>query len=117
MKIVEKIKVITMEEVGTLKYLYDAYLMGLIDTVFNKSGVPKRNPIPKEYFDAFKDAMEDEFFSGIEPEWDSMEAYENWQKLNVRFIYRTEKEHGALNRHNGNTCPYYDKTIPYLTLV
>ncbi len=117
MKRIEKIKAIAMEEVSTLKYLYDAYLIGLIDTIFNKSGVPKTNPIPKEYFDAVKDVMEDEFYGGLEPEWETLEAYKNWQTLNVRFIYRTEKEHELLNRYNGHTCPYYDKTIPYLTLA
>lgn len=114
MDIIEKIKAVTLNEVSELSYFYDEHLIGLIGTAFAKAGVPRTNPIPIEYFNAFKEVVEEEMFSGIEPEWASMEAYNNWENLHTRYVYRTETEHGALKRWDGNRSPYKDKTIPYL---
>lgn len=115
--IVERIKVITRDEVIDINYLYDNLLVGMIGTIFNKAGVPKINPIPEEYFYAFKEVFEEEFFGGIEPEWASLESCKNWDILHTRFVYRTEDEHHTLQQWDGQTCPYIDKSIPYLCSI
>lgn len=115
MELLEKIKNIACNEMKDLKYIPIGIMDGLLGTVFYKAGVPRTNPIPQEYFEAFKEAICDQFCGGCEPEFENKEAYERFENL------RSEKYHFVVEDPKGGMydkrSPYVDKTIPYLAKI
>jgi len=86
------------------------YFPALVGTVKNKAGEAKLEEIPSELVDACKDAIIDVYFSNIEPEWETEEQWNFWEKLS--------KDSLVLKHANPNSMwngsPYKDKTIPYI---
>lgn len=101
-----------LKELEGTKYLYSSIYVGFIGSVFNKSGVPKVNPIPQDYFEIIKTALCDSFHGGLEPEFETEKEFENFENINnEHYYYITEKEKIGYNQNS----PYQDKNIPYLT--
>jgi len=111
----EKVSAIALDEVSKLKYIYFDQMTGLIGTILNNSGVEKINPIPEDYFIAIKNAICDEFHGGMEPEFDTKEAFENWLNMNSEhYFYITTEERKLMDNTWSQQSPYRDKNIPYL---
>jgi len=112
-QIIKNIKRITTRDLVDSKYMYFEMILGHIGTVFAKARVPKVNPIPQEYVEAYKDSVIEELCSGIEPDWSSLEKAKAWDTLHEDIRYTTEEElkkEGVYNRRS----PYTDKTVPFL---
>jgi hypothetical protein len=116
MTIEDKIHKYATKECVDLKYLFNAHLTGFIATVFDLAGVPRINPVSDEYIFIIKDVLVDEFYGGMEPEFETEEAYDFWENLNgSRFSFAIEDK--TVPNWMNKRSPYQDKTIPFLTYI
>ena len=126
MTIAEKIKIVAHQELKDVKHLPMILARGAIGVIFAKAGVPRVNPIPEEYFEAFKEAMCDEFCGGCEPEFEDEKSWKEWNNLNstnARFMVESEMENFSDSskedyiRVEYRRSPYCDKTVPFLVFL
>ena len=114
----QKVSAIALDEVSKCKYIYFDKMLGVIDAVLDRSGVKKVNPISEDYFIAIKEAICDEFYGGMEPEFETKESFENWNKLNSEhYFFITENDRKHNNLYRFQISPYKDKTLPYLIFI
>ena len=66
------------KDIDGFKYLYIEHLLGIVNTF-----VHYRIPITDDTIEGMKSALEDYFWSGIEPDWATMEAEKWWTDMNA----------------------------------
>lgn len=108
MDIIERIKHNTLSECSKIKRLPYSLLIGMCSCVFDKSGVPHENPIPKEYIDTFIDTLEEYFYEGFEPEFETEDEYHRYKDL-IDNLYTIEYV------IDERLSPYRDKSFPFLS--
>lgn len=81
-KVNEKALRVTRHLVDDIKYLYTDWLLGMYSTLINHYSCPNED---STVF-AMKEVLEEHFWSGIEPDWASMEACEWWTNLDSSYF-------------------------------
>lgn len=120
-ELLRRLEEISEKEADKIKYMYADHLIGFCSQIFDIC-IPRdkrENPIPEEWFDAVIDGVINSFFGGCEPEFETEEQWERYEKgieklKTCEWTVPIETTDCWGYKHYKPTSPYQDKTIPFL---
>ena len=84
----KKAYAITKDQISDMKYFYWDGVVGLVGIVCQNYGVP----LSQDTLDGIKQAIVDDFFGNVEPEWDSYGLWQWWEKLSPDWFQLTTND-------------------------
>ena len=102
---------LALKEIAGEKRIPCSHFIGVVGMVRNKMGLakPGNKDLPQDLVYACKEAVEDHFWGGVEPEW-PMEMMTWWEGLDSSYFVFEEGEGDYKTGRN----PYKNTTVPFL---